>query len=343
MTTGLELRITPEPFPEPIVSVDGAWGAPGLNLSHWPGNRTPRELRHALSTGVVLAFARLEPAERRRLVGDARHVVNNHYDTDGVLALFAFLRPEEALRREGALLDAAAAGDFFQAPSESAVALDALIAAFADRQRSPLAARFAGLGSWARYELAARELVERLPGLIDGELEAYRPLWQDAVDALRRGRAELARATRDDLVHLDWTVWTAASSDAPFAPGRHALFGSSARDRVLALAPRRDGTQCRFVLGTRSWFDGPPRASLPRPELEALARRLNELEGTPAASERAWRAQSSASPSPELWFGCEGLEDFAEHNLALAASALAPARIRREIGEALRLALALPE
>ena len=32
----------------PIVSVDGVTGARGLNLSHWPGNTTPRELRHDL-------------------------------------------------------------------------------------------------------------------------------------------------------------------------------------------------------------------------------------------------------------------------------------------------------
>ena len=38
---------------EPVLSVDGTFGAAagGLNLSHWPGNTTPRALRHDLSTG----------------------------------------------------------------------------------------------------------------------------------------------------------------------------------------------------------------------------------------------------------------------------------------------------
>jgi hypothetical protein len=338
-----ELRLGPSFGTEPVVSVDGAWDAPGLNLSHWPGNRTPTELKRPLSTGIVLAFARLPAAERARWIGDARVVVNNHYDTDGVLALFAFLRPEEALPRERALLDAAAAGDFFEAPSDAAVALDALVAAFADRERSPLAARFVGLDSWARWELAARELVERLPALLDGELELHRELWKDALQSLARGRAELARATRDDLVHLDWSIWTAKDVHAPFAPGRHALFGSTPRDRILTVAPRPDGTHYRFVIGTRSWFDGAEPARLPRPDLATLAARLNQLERVDAAAPLAWRAEDSSSPSPELWFGVEGLDAFEEHNRCLAASSLSPTVVRRELAAALRSALVLPD
>ncbi|MCE9595209.1 MAG: hypothetical protein K8S98_13565 [Planctomycetes bacterium] len=338
-----ELRIRRDVAGEEVVSVDGAWDARGLNLSHWPGNRTPAQLTHELSTGIVLAFDRLDERERTRLVGDAKSVVNNHYDTDGVLALFAFLRPEEALKREKLLLDAAAAGDFFRAPSEAAIALDALIAAFADRDRSPIAARLAGLDGHARWELAARELVERLPALIDGGLEEHRALWQDAVASVARGRAELAHAAHDDLVHLDWSIWTARDVDAPFGPGRHALFGSTTRDRVLTLAPRREGTLCRFVVGTLSWFDGIVPRRLSRPELGMLAGRLNELEQCDPASAFAWRAQDTASPSPELWFGSEELEDFAEHNRALAPSRLAPSVIRRELGEALRRALVVPD
>ena len=62
----LPFRIQGDPGSEPVVSVDGAFGAPGLNLSHWPGNTTPPDLRHDLSTGAALAFAALSPEERAR-------------------------------------------------------------------------------------------------------------------------------------------------------------------------------------------------------------------------------------------------------------------------------------
>ena len=72
---GLPVRIITAPhasaLPAVVVSVDGLTGLPGLHLSHWPGNATPSELRHDLSTGCALAFARLAPEERRRLIGDA--------------------------------------------------------------------------------------------------------------------------------------------------------------------------------------------------------------------------------------------------------------------------------
>lgn len=349
MSGPFELRITAGPCPpppappEPVVSIDGAWDAPGLNLSHWPGNRTPPTLLHPLSTGSALAFSKLPEAERERLIGGARFVVNNHYDTDGMLALFAFLRPDVALQHERTLLEAAAAGDFFQAPSDAAVALDACIGAFGDAERSPLASSFVGLGTYARLELAAQAVVERLPEWLSGGLDGQRELWLSALEALGAGRAELARATRDELVHLDWTIWTSSDRAAAFAPGRHALFGSSDADRVLTLAPRREGTFVRFLIGTRSWFDGTREARLARPDLAGLARRLNELERTSPSDACAWRHHETSSPSPELWFGSEGLELFVEHNRALAPTSLAPAVIRREVGNALRRALALPE
>lgn len=341
----LPLRIVSEPDGAPVVSVDGAWGAPGLNLSHWPGNATPARLRHDLSTGVALAFARLDPEERAQLAAGCVAVANNHYDTDGVCSLFAVLRPEEALKRAELLLDVAAAGDFFQAPSERAVCIDAIVHGFADPLRSPIAGEFAGLSEVQRHERAARVLVERLPDILDGDLSEWRALWEPALAELRAGKLALAGSAHDDIVHLDWSVWTApvAAADAPFFdPGRHALFGSTARDRVLAVGPRPDGASYRFVIGTLSWFDlaGAPR--LARPDLAALALRLNAAEGRAPDGDPAWRAQSEQGPSPELWFGQAELEHFAEHNTALATSRLEPALVRREIADALRAALAIP-
>ena len=58
----LPLTVVSRRTSERLISVDGAWDQPGLNLSHWPGNATPPALRHDLSTGAALAFARLDPA-----------------------------------------------------------------------------------------------------------------------------------------------------------------------------------------------------------------------------------------------------------------------------------------
>ncbi len=336
-----ELSIRFAPPDAPAISVDGALETNGLQLSHWPGNRTPRELRRDLSTEIALAFAELPEPERERISGGARLIVNNHFDTDGVLAMFAIARPNEALARRAGLLDAAAAGDFFRAPSELALCIDAIVTAFADRERSPIASRFVGLSDEARFTLAVRELVPRLAALFDGAIEPYRALWHSMLQDWKRGTAELALAARDELVHLDWTIWT--SNAATFAPGRHALFGSTARDRVLVVAAREHGTRYRLIFSTLSWFDLASAQREPRPDLASLAAHLNELEGVGAEAELAWRAQPTESPSPEVWFGSEGLEWFSEHNERLGESRLAPSVVRREIAEHLRTALAIPE
>ena len=58
---------------------------------------------------------------------EAALVVNNHYDTDGVLSVFALLEPAAALAHEALLVAAAAAGDFDEWPEESGIKLNAAL------------------------------------------------------------------------------------------------------------------------------------------------------------------------------------------------------------------------
>ena len=336
----LPLRILGAKAPEPWISVDGAWGQPGLNLSHWPGNTTPRELRHDLSTGVALRFARLDATERARLADGCIGIANNHFDTDGCCAMFAVRRPESALAREARLLDAAAAGDFFQTPSEHAFRLDAVVTNLADPERSPWADRFRGLGDAEKHTLLATEVVERLPQMLDGDLTEFEDLWRRESEDLAEDRAALAAAARDEIVHLDHAVWEA---QAAFDPGRHALFGSTKCDRILAIGRADGGATYRFMLSTLSWFDLVTRRALPRPDLAALAARLNEAEGTAEGSAAGWRFQEAESPSPELWFGDADLEHFSERCPALRPSRLEPSYVRKTIAEALRESWQFPE
>jgi hypothetical protein len=96
-------------------------------------------------------------------------------------------------------------------------------------------------------------------------------------------------------------------------------------------------------LSTLSWFDLVSRKTQPRPDLAALARRLNDLERSSPTEECAWRAQDAKSPAPELWFGREGHALFAEHAPVLAPSRLEPALVRRAIADALRASWVFPD
>ncbi len=92
----------------PHVVVDGsAQAGTVLTLSHWPGALTPEVLRADLSAEI--AFNYLDHPE---LHADAAYVTNNHFDQDGLVAVFALTEPEVAVARRDRLVDIARAGDF---------------------------------------------------------------------------------------------------------------------------------------------------------------------------------------------------------------------------------------
>jgi hypothetical protein len=180
--------------------------------------------------------------------------------------------------------------------------------------------------------------MDELPSIVDGDLTPYRALFERVVERTRLDLAQLARASREDVDAADLAVWTAREPWAESGPGRHALFGSTDRDRVLAVAPLGGGHVYRLVVSTRSWFDlagNADRRAAGRPDLGRLVRELNALEGSAGSDELAWRTQDPGGASPELWFGTAGLERFAEHSDALRPSALAPEGVRRAVEAAL--------
>jgi hypothetical protein len=326
------VRILDGPPSEPVVLVDGVLDAPGLNLSHWPGQRTPAHLRHELSTGSALAFAGLPEAEQERLAAGAVALANNHYDTDGTCALFALRYPELALPRAERLLACARAGDFFQAPDEASFAIDEIVSNLAS-PGSPIAAEVAGLGDRERWQRMSEHALQQLSHWLDGDLGAYRDLFAPALEHLHADRLALARAQRVLEPGLDLAVFQGTSG----APGRRALTQAAPGvDRILVLQPGRLGTTARLLFSTLSWFDLPGKRRLARPDLEALTARLNEREGCAPSDELAWRAQRPLSPAPELWFGRSGVSSYAEHNAGLAESRLSAA----EIASAVRAFLA---
>lgn len=345
----IPFRIATETPTEPVISVDGALGAPGLELSHWPGNRTPQDLRHDLSTGVALNFAALPPSEKARHSEGCMALVNNHYDTDGCLAALAVLQPAWALAHQTELLAAAAAGDFFRPTTEASLMLDAAITNLANPGRSDL--DLEGLGEADRHQAASLAAFERIPGWIEGAMEDDAPLFTPELAAWRADKGDLDLALHDDLPHLDFSVWTGAFDQPcsrapgnPFEPGRHALWGCSPADRLLVLSSGAAGTRVRFLLSTASWFDLETRTTHPRPDLVALAEELNSLEGCQASDTICWRHQDTMSPSPELWFGTEQPALFAQYAAgALAPSGSDPLRIKQIITECVRQAWVFAE
>jgi hypothetical protein len=121
------------------VIVDGNKCGIGLQLSHWPGNTTPAEFKADLSLDIVLRL--LASPDFRMHLSDFDLVTNDHYDTDGLLAIWALLNPTKSLEHAVALQSAAEAGDFNEFTSPEAVQFDLIVRGFESVESSPVAAQ----------------------------------------------------------------------------------------------------------------------------------------------------------------------------------------------------------
>src|SRR5690349_21573541 len=102
----------PRPPAERAIFCDGGVDASyregvDLELSHWIPNATPAPYKASTSTEICLRFAEAGGLSAYDVV------INDHVDVDGVLATFALLAPEVALRHRAALVQAAEMGDFW--------------------------------------------------------------------------------------------------------------------------------------------------------------------------------------------------------------------------------------
>lgn len=101
----------PRPHSQRTLYCDGSHGAHwrdgvDLELSHWVPNVTPARYKDDTSTGVALRFIDAGAP------GGYDLVVNDHVDTDGLLASLVLLHPAQALPQCRLLLQVAAMGDF---------------------------------------------------------------------------------------------------------------------------------------------------------------------------------------------------------------------------------------
>jgi hypothetical protein len=320
----------PDYDPATAIGCDGMPPA-RVSLSHWPGNSTPPDLVRDLSTGIALAFARLGAEIQRERFGTLETVANDHFDTDGLLAIFCCLEPEEALRREELLLAAAAAGDFWKYPTRRAAQFDMAVSAIAEPGRSRLGDELSKLPAAERDRRALEFLLDRLPQALDDPSilpvdvrEEWMQCEADLADLRSRDTA-VSRIPSLDLIILE----THRAHDP------RALFEVAATDRVLEIRHVRGEEFVELHISTQSWFDGPSQRHLKRPDLGALAARWNET----ATGDGRWIATPNDAPFASLAYGRRLSSGVRDRNVELMPLQSSAASARKTIIEHLEKAL----
>lgn len=258
----------------PSVVVDGvAVAGSVLSLSHRPGSGTPPGLRADTSALIVDRYLGLSPD------GDeVAAVTNDHYDADGLFAIWLLLeRPAEGSPERELAIAAGEAGDFatWTDPWAPRVAIAAM--AMAERATTPFPEVVRALARAGGGDPAGRLYRAILPrtARLLRDPERYRPLWSAEWERVQADIALLdaGGATIEDQAAADLAILRTPRALHPMAVNPR-----TDRMRILTVTP--DGT---LVLAHRyeTWVDYASRELSPRVDLSPLAQRLQERELRP--------------------------------------------------------------
>ena len=318
------------------LSVDGT--VPNsIHFSHWEGNKTPAEVKADTSTEIALNV--VSSPRRDELTEGVELVTNNHFDTDGVLSVWTMLAGARALELRDKLIAAAEAGDFSEYRSADGVRASIVIQgsdAFVpgEEKGSPLANHLAGAAvtneAWL-YELVLPE-VEHVIKRTDEYEFLWRDAWQRIEDALESFARGDSKVDEDEATGLS-VVTLAHSLYGPhgFSPTRHAApftaISANARGRLYLISlPMTNGWGYRVDYPYYSWAETTVRPRIWRRDFTELVSGLNKLELSGGGARGRWTLDGEELASAVKFLDQTG---------ALAASALAPEEVAREVRAAL--------
>ncbi len=282
----------------PNIVVDGSPNeGTVLTLTHWPGISQPPGLAADLSAQMAFAYARSGDA----MAADV--VTNNHFDQDGLIAMYALIEPELARDHEDLLVDVAAAGDFGTYRYRSAARASMALARYADTERSPIAADLGG-----SYEAQCAVLYERLLGqVLQMALnpEDFEELWVDEDRQLTATERALAQGdiTIEEFPDIDLAVVDIAEGEPSRTGHRFALAEGYVGAHPMAINNATDCFRILQVHGRRytytdryeSWVQYHSRRPLARVDLRPLA---EDLAGGDSTTE--WTATAPSSLTAQL-------------------------------------------
>ncbi|HEY7295169.1 MAG TPA: DUF6687 family protein, partial [Dehalococcoidia bacterium] len=260
------------------------------SLSNHPNSATPARL--IADTAAETAVSALRDAESRELIGRAEAVSCPLFDAGALLAVWAVMQPEEALRHAEQLARLAHAAEFGIAHDLDATGFVCAVGAFCDPVESPLAATLAGLDGAKRSAALFEALLPQTAAMLEN-IRAFDLLWigeySDVLQAdslLNSGAVQIEGVPELDLVVLDTPLRL------------HPLVAytvSAGRSRLLTV--RSENT---YTLEYRyeSWVQLRSWRPLPRIALGGLATRLNMFE----RRDGRWRTEPLTEPRPRLYF-----------------------------------------
>ncbi|TFF34574.1 DUF6687 family protein [Mucilaginibacter psychrotolerans] len=273
----------------PKIIVDGFDCGEGLHLSHWPGNLTPHELKADLSVEIVLNFLTKSNLQQQRAY---ELVTNDHYDTDGVLAIWALMNKEKALAHAATIINYAETSDFYEWTTLEAFKFDCIIRALPDPECSPIKEALNGKSEAERETAATRYVLEKLPDLLY-KTDSHKELWEGPLNELQ-SKIDLLNSSQISVQEYIETSLSVIFTPVQLDNFARNLFCKGLR--ILEVVATSDGYRYALYHREYLWYDIVKRPTLPKPNLFDLIDKLDELEANPNGK---W---SRTKWSPALFF-----------------------------------------
>lgn len=254
------------------LAVDGLVSGATRSLSHWAGNATPVALKADTSTEIVLNHVAFGGADRFELV------VNNHYDTDGLLSVWCAMAGPAALEHRTSLIAAAEAGDFAAYPAERAVRLS--LALQGDAPDGP---RARSHGDEAVAYAIALPMVPALLRDPDVYEALWRPGWERVQAAMESFAAGRSSVDEDERRHVSVVVLDASLPGGAHHPTLSDGVTTAIAHRVsgewIAIGqPTARGWRWRVERAFHAWAETVVRPTYPRRAAAPAAARLQSFE-----------------------------------------------------------------
>lgn len=283
----------------PNIIVDGAGNDyTVLNLSHWPHSGTPKELKDDLSIQIVFKY--LEQNDSHINV-DA--VSNNHFDEDGLVSMFAILKPEDALKQKSLLIDIGRTGDFGTFKSRQAAQIVFILSAYADPELSPFDPVIFTKPSPEIDAYLYEHMLSLLPDILNNH-ERFKRLWQYEEELLRTSELAIwgGEIKIEEYPHIDLAVVRLPEAlperrvhrftlERNAACHPMALHNSLNSYRVLLIQGQSYELQYRY----ETWVQYMSKKLLPRVDLTPLALQLTKEE-----TNATWKFDGVNTITPKL-------------------------------------------
>jgi len=251
------------------VSVDGCMDV-ALELSHWPGNKTPKELKADTATEIAFNLIERNP---EKYFSNIKYITNNHLEADGILAAYVLLYPEKALKFKKEFINSAIVSDFNEFIDEESIKTAIILDSLLDTTKNNLI--FEDIKEKNPVEIiqiAYEKAFDLIPDVFSNS-DKFGNIWREEIDLLNKSFSSFESRISQISEYNDLNFTTYESN---FLLSPYAKFFKTQNDIILNCVKQKGGYIFILEYKPYTWFETVSRKKFKRASFASLAKLLNQ-------------------------------------------------------------------